>query len=306
MSRQQRRIDRKGQSRGAAPTVSRRTPVRASAGRQVPWIPIGIAAGVIAVVALIAYLILQSGGGADVATAQKAADDQSSSIPGTYVPNPHGSDRPHLPGSYTPDRTPIAFCPGVPRSASADIASGLTPAATTGAEANATPQPAATPAASETNGTPSETPTGVPDCRNSNPPATGAHLNVQHNVDVGNGAVINIPPDPDVYPSDVQIPRDAIPHILEHAGVFVGYHCVDGDDACQRVVDDLTKLVNDRIDNNKNRVVMANDSDLPEGWIGLSSWSRVEDFTYQDYTRDRASKFISTNSCRVDFEGFCK
>ena len=139
-------------------------------------------------------------------------------------------------------------------------------------------------------------------------PDVGRHEACGRNQDqvLGGGNLIKIPPDPDVYPSDIEIPRDAIPHIEEHAGVFVGYHCADGDDACQKMVNDLTDVINDRIDNHKNRVVMANDSDLPEGTIGMASWNRVEDFDYKDYTRDRVVTFVGTNSCRVDFEGFCK
>src|SRR6266571_849299 len=143
MSRQQRRIDRKSQSRTPAP-VSRRTPVRAAGGRQIPWVPIVIAGGVIAVVGLLAYLVVQSqNSGPDVNKAQRAADDASSSIPGTFVPNPEGVQRPHLP-KYVAGQTPIPFCPDVPRSADADAASGITPAATTSAAATATPPAEAT------------------------------------------------------------------------------------------------------------------------------------------------------------------
>ncbi len=143
------------------------------------------------------------------------------------------------------------------------------------------------------------------DCFNSNPPSSGDHLNVQRNVDVGGGNLINFPPDPNVYPMEIEIPRDIIPHILEHAGVFVGYNCADGDNACADVVKQLTDVVNDRIDNHDDRVVMAHDGDLPVGQIALDSWTRVDRFNYQDFAKDRATRFISTNSCRVDPENFC-
>jgi hypothetical protein len=285
--------------------LTRRTAVRAAGGRQIPWLPIGVAAGVVAVVALLAYVIVQANSGSSNANAAvKAAADESSSIPGTFVPD---QGRGHLSGGYTPGRPQMPFCPAVARSTSADAPPSVTPNAST-APATSTPVPSSTPTTNPTTGnsTPNGTPTVPTDCRLANPPTSGKHLNVQQNVDVGGGNLIKIPPDPDVYPSDIQIPRDAIPHILEHAGVFIGYHCADGDDACQKVVDDMTDVVNDRIDNHKERLVMANDSDLPEGTIGLSSWNRVEDFDYKDYTRDRVVTFVSKNSCRVDFEGFCK
>lgn len=67
----------------------------------------------------------------------------------------------------------------------------------------------------------------------------------------------------------------------------------------------LEDVVNDRIDNFDDRVAMARDTDLPVGEIGLSSWTRVMDFTYQDYDEDAVVEFISAHSCRYDPEGFC-
>src|SRR5438477_6767282 len=194
MSRQQRRIDRKSQPRAAAP-VTRRTPVRAAGGRQIPWLPIGIAGGVVAVVALLAYLILQSGSGTNTNGAVKAAADESSSIPGTFVPD---QGRGHLSGGYTPGRPPMPFCPGVARSASADAAPSTTPGAST-TPATSTPVPSSTPTTNPTQGnsTPNGTPTVPTDCRLANPPTSGKHLNVQQNVDVGGGNRIKIPPEPD-------------------------------------------------------------------------------------------------------------
>jgi hypothetical protein len=128
---------------------------------------------------------------------------------------------------------------------------------------------------------------------------------VQRNVDIGGGAVINIPPDPDVYPHDIEIPRDAIAHTLEHAGVFLGWNCEDGDQACMDVVTEIEDLVNDRIDNNDNRVVMSKSLDLPVGTMAVASWTRVLNFAYGDYDEDAVRDFIGTHSCRFDPEGFC-
>lgn len=304
MSREQRRMDRKAQARGggnAPPT--RRTPVQVSGGRRFPVLPAAIAAGIIILVALIAYLILQSGGGAASASAaDKAAKDSSSSIPGTYVPD---QGRAHFPQTYSPSLTPMPFCGGVKWSGAPEGQPTNTPVA-----GNATPTPVPTgsvvPAITDAHGNVAIATAAPTDCRSSNPPSSGKHLNVQRNVDVGGGNLINIPPDPDVYPPEVVIPRDAIPHILEHAGVFVGYNCADGDSACADVVKQLTDLVNDRISNHNDRVVMARDPDLVVGTIGMSSWTRVLVLNYQDYNKDEVQKFISVNSCRVDWEGFCK
>jgi hypothetical protein len=267
--------------------------------------PVGIAVGAIAVIGLIVYLIFQSatdsGGGLNAS--QKAEQDSSASLPGTFVPS---QGRGHFDFAYSQERPPTPFCAGVESSDRAkEVSQGATGTGTaTGAT---TPQSTPTP----DNSTPLPTHEGataaVPtDCYNSNPPSSGEHLNVQGNVEIADGIILpRIPPDPNVYPPDVFIPREAIPHILEHAGVFVGYNCADGDQQCQDVVAQLTDLVNDRIDNHDDRVVMANDPDLPVGTIGLSAWTRVLNMKASDYDENAVEDFIGTHACRFDPEGFC-
>jgi hypothetical protein len=103
----------------------------------------------------------------------------------------------------------------------------------------------------------------------------------------------------------VKIPREAIPHILEHAGVYIGYNCADGDTACEEIIRQLEGIVNDRLDAHDDRVVMARDTDLPPDAIGMSSWTRVDVFQYRKMTEERIVDFIDTHSCRFDPEGFC-
>lgn len=300
MSREQRRTGRKSQARaGGKPapkatsrtTPSRRTPVRVGGGGRFPVMPIAIAGAALAGVLLVVYLVIQGGKTSGQGGPDKAEADSSSSIPGTFVPS---QGRAHEPGKYTPDRPPTPFCPGVPHSGSDATPSGSpTPAATA-----TTPPETAAP-----NGTPT-VPTG---CYNSNPPSSGSHLGVQNNVDLGNGYILpSIPPLPNVFDPPVIVPRDAIPHIGEHAGVFVGYNCADGDSACEEVVTQLKDLVNARIDNNNDRVVMSQYRDLPEGTIGLSSWTRALTMKYQDFNKSEVQRFISVNSCRYDPENFCR
>ena len=316
MSREQRRLNRRSGSGGSG-GASRRTPVKVAGGSRFPTLPIALAAGVLLIVGLIAYLIIQAGSGGGLSGPQKAAADSSPDIPGTYIPD---QGRGHFSGGYPTNRALTPFCPGVPQSAEAAAASGAAPVGTGTAgaapSAVATPSPTATATATaattETAGspasdtTPGATATVQANCYASNPPSSGKHLNVLRNIDVGNGAHINIPPDPDVYPDDVEIPREGIPHILEHAGVFVGWHCKDGDTACEDVVQQVKDIVNDRIDNHDDRVVMAKDTDLPENSIGLSSWTRVLDMDVGAFDKNLVTKFIGTNACRVDWERFCK
>ena len=251
---------------------------------RLPLIPVAAGAGVIILVGLIAYLVLQAGGGSSLAAWQKAQADSSSSIPGTFHPT---EGRDHFAGGYAPGRVETPFCPGVVWSGAAEGVPSPTPPAET-------PTPAPT--------QPGATPTW-PGCYNSNPPSSGKHLASQNNVDLGSGYVGPIPPDPGVYMT-VEFPRDAIPHILEHAGVFVGYNCASGDSACNSAVDKVKALVTDRLHNGK-RVVLAHDNDLLPGTIGMSSWTRVYDFKYQDYDAKEAQRFIDINSCRFDPEGEC-
>lgn len=300
MSRDQRRQDRRKAGRAGATPASRRTPVKARAGTGIPWVPVAVVAGTIAVVLLIAYLIIQAGQSSDTTDAATEAEQNSDpSLPGVFYPS---QGRGHFPGLYSPDRESIPYCEGVRHSGEDDDED----ASATPGSPTPTPTATRTPADADTTPDPEATPTRVEGCHTSNPPSSGEHLNAQRNVDLGNGVGIDqFPPQPDVYERDIVFPRDIIPHILEHAGVFVGYNCAEGDQACQDVVDDLASLVNDRIDNNDDRVVMGRFPDLPEGEIGLSSWTRVLNMTYEEYDRDLARDFIATHACRFDPEGFC-
>jgi hypothetical protein len=318
MSREQRRADRKRQAKAAAqqrrpgaPPPSRRTPVKARGGGGFNWMPFAIVGGTTIVVVLIAYLVLQIGSDG-LSASDKAERDADPSLPGAFFAS---QGRGHFSDIYAPGRANTPFCDGVEHAdASASAGASPTPGPSgTAAAATSTPVPTATrtPAASPTSAATAAPGTATPtlpptDCYQSNPPSSGRHLGVQTQVDLGGGITLGrIPPDPNVYPPDVEIPRDAIPHILEHSGVFLGYHCAEGDAACQTVVDEITDIVNDRIDNHDDRVVMGPDSDLPLGQIGISSWTRADRFDYQDFERDRVIDFIDTHSCRFDPEGFC-
>ncbi len=307
MSREQRRQESKPAA-GAAPP-SRRTPRKVQTESNLPVVPIAIVGGVLLVVALIVYLIMQAGSGTnELSGPEKAERDDSTSLPGAF----HASQgRGHFDGGLIGHVT-VPFCEDVEQSELAEKRSGVAYGETPSDSASptrtptttATATPSATSAAGST--TPNTTPTVQTGCHSSNPPTSGEHIGVQRNLDIGNGAIINIPPDPDVYPHDVEIPRDAIAHTLEHAGVFVGWNCDDGDTACMDVVTQLEELVNGRIDNHDDRVVMAIDLDLPAGTMAVASWTRVLSFKFADYVEGDVTDFISTHSCRFDPEGFCR
>lgn len=138
------------------------------------------------------------------------------------------------------------------------------------------------------------------DCYASNPPTSGLHLPVQRDIRLADGNIVNIPPDPGVYA--FEIPREAIPHIQEHAGVYVGYNC--SSDICRDAVENLEGLVNQLLEVD-TRVIMSPAPDLPLDTIGLAAWTRVDSIPASEYTEQRAREFIETHSCRFDPEGFC-
>lgn len=139
------------------------------------------------------------------------------------------------------------------------------------------------------------------ECYASNPPTSGLHLPVQRNVSLPDNHRINVPPDPGVY--DFVIPREAIPHIEEHAGVYVGYRCTSDD--CNSVIDRLKNLVTQEISLGA-RVVLSPDDDLDSNTIGVVSWTRIDSFDASAYDDDRVRTFIKAHSCRFDPESFCK
>jgi hypothetical protein len=301
-------MDRKAQTKpGAEP--SRRTPVKA-AGGGVPWAPIAGVAAAIAVVLMIVYLVAQAGGEAGLPAHDRAAQDDSPNLPGVFFPSQGAAHT----GAYSPAATPFPFCDGVEWSGMDDPAANGNgdgdngdngdngDAANGGDNGDDADAGGQTPDDATVDPEATALPT---DCYLSNPPSSGPHLGVSRGVQVG-GYVINVPPDPNVYPHDLDIPRDSIPHLLEHAGVYVGWNCADGDDACMEVIEELEGLVNNRIDNHDDRVVMAWDSDIPEGQIGLAGWTRVDRFHYEEYERSRADDFIRVHSCRFDPERFCR
>ena len=139
------------------------------------------------------------------------------------------------------------------------------------------------------------------DCYASNPPTSGMHIPVQKNAVLPGGHRINIPPDPGVY--DFAIPREAIPHLEEHAGVYVGYSCAS--EACAKTIERLKDLVTQEISLGA-RVVLSPDDDLDSDTIGIAAWTRVDRFASSDYTDERIRTFIKAHSCRFDPEAFCK
>jgi hypothetical protein len=284
--------------------------------------PLAIIGGMILVVALLGYLIYQSTQeGESLSAAERAEQNDSTDLPGNFAAT---QGRAHLTGGLEGSIV-IPFCEGVEQSELAEARGNRPytagtpdtsePVATSTPAATNTPAPTPTTAAEGTaagdstaaGGSPTRTP-APSDCYASNPPSSGRHLNVQRGIEVVPGAIFNIPADPGVYDHDIEMPRNSIAHILEHAGVYVGWNCEEGNEECMQVVEQLESLVDDRIDNHDDRVVMSKSLDLPENTTGLSGWTRWLQIPYAEY-EDREGEiedFIGTHSCRFDPEGFCR
>ena len=288
INRNQRRQDRDRAKKSAAQKPRR--------WQDLPWRFIGVLSGGVAFVGLLIYLILQaSSGPGETSAVPAAALDDSTEIAGNYAPFlgvKHLDEQ--LDVSYTPI---VPYCDGVERSGIRE------PGTPTGTEPAATPTVQATATSEGTQ----QAGTATPDasCYNSNPPSSGRHFGVQRNKEIAPGTFTNVPPDPNVYPPDIDAPREVVAHVAEHAGIFVGYNCPDGEQACLDVVSELEGIVNNRIDNYDDRVTMMYFSDLPEGQIGLASITRWDRFDYSEFDEDRVEEFISDNACRYDTEGFC-
>jgi hypothetical protein len=138
-------------------------------------------------------------------------------------------------------------------------------------------------------------------CYASNPPTSGLHLPVQGTVQLPDGGRMKLPPDPGVY--DTPVPREAIPHIEEHGGVYAGYNCASSE--CESAAAALRTVVEQQ--NALGwRVVLSPDPDLPSDTLALAAWTRVDSFAAEDYSDERATRFIRAHSCRFDPEQFCR
>jgi Protein of unknown function (DUF3105) len=137
-------------------------------------------------------------------------------------------------------------------------------------------------------------------CYASNPPTSGLHLPIERNVTLADGNSIDIPPNRGIY--EFAIPREAIPHIEEHGGVYVGYNC---DGGCGDALTRAKAIVTQELSLGA-RVVMSPDADLEDGTIGVVSWTRIDSFAASDYSDQRLRSFIKAHNCRFDPEGFCK
>jgi hypothetical protein len=121
-----------------------------------------------------------------------------------------------------------------------------------------------------------------PLCYNSNPPTSGPH----------NGSPMPF------KVLDNPAPKESLIHNMEHGGVVVWYNTDD-----QNLIKQLADAVNAELDR-RRLVVMTRYTEMEPNTIALTSWTRLDKFKTDEYSKKRVTDFIEENSKRFNPEGF--
>jgi len=228
----------------------------------IPWIPIAVGVGVIAIVALIAYLFIQSNQDdpPNNEAAQAIENDATAEYPGEYVDLPTAWAEGDVLAHYGED--------------------GGAEAPNTNAHVQREVDYSKETSANSTTGLP---PVGGPHwgqgACGEDPDAAGAFC----------GPV----------PWGIYFdpwPAESLVHNMEHSGVVVWYNTSDTE-----ARDRLRGWVEDRLDADK-LVVMAAYPDMPADTIALTAWTRRDVFPVSEMTEDRVKDFIDKLACRFNPE----
>ena len=132
---------------------------------------------------------------------------------------------------------------------------------------------------------------------NTNPPAGGAHW--------GSGACGSTPPASPPFCGPVawgiyssEWAAESLLHSMEHGGVIIWYNTTERD-----IVDELEVLVTTRISSG-DLLVMAPYLKMEDGFIALTSWSRIDKFPVAEYSPQRVVAFLDAHVRRFNPEGF--
>lgn len=241
----------------------------------IPWIPIAVVAGIVIVIAGIAYLIIQSG-----------KDDASSNIAARKVECkldasdecvvPVEDPSPDLPGEWID--LPTAWKDG--DTLAHYGASGGDP----NTNAHVTRDVDYSAEKSDNSST------GLP-------PVGGPHW--------GQGSCGDVPAEAPAYCGPVPWgvyrqawPAASVVHNMEHGGVVIWYHSAD-----LTVRDNLENWVADLGDDGAFVVLMPY-PDIPDNTVAMTSWSRREIVPVGDLTEDGVKTFIRKLNCHFNPEGF--
>lgn len=131
---------------------------------------------------------------------------------------------------------------------------------------------------------------------NTNPPAGGPHWG---NAPCGSSPAESPPfcgPVPwGIYRTEWD--AESLVHNMEHGGVIVWYNTLDRD-----VVAELETLIKNRL-NESDLIVMAPYLEMEDETIALTSWSRIDKFSVDDYSPQRVITFLDAHVRRFNPEG---
>jgi hypothetical protein len=120
-----------------------------------------------------------------------------------------------------------------------------------------------------------------PACYRSNPPTSGPHA--------------SSPTRRGVY--DEPVPRERLVHNMEHGGVVIWYNCSD----CEEVVASMSEMVVGYLEDGR-ALVMTPYPEMEPDTIALTSWSRLDKFSIDEYSEDRLRRFIRAHERRFNPE----
>ena len=85
---------------------------------------------------------------------------------------------------------------------------------------------------------------------------------------------------------------------MEHGGAILWYNTTD-----QGIIDELEDLIKGRL-NRGDLLVMVPLPEMEEETIAVSSWSRRDKFSVDEYNRNRVEEFFDKNERRFNPEDF--
>lgn len=128
--------------------------------------------------------------------------------------------------------------------------------------------------------------TDTSNCYNSNPPTSGPH-------------------DPralewGVY-SEAQ-PKERAIHNMEHGGVVLWYNC-ESDRCTNEIVPQLLDLMNE-FEDDRRLIVMMPYPEMEPDTVAITSWTRLDKFSIDQFDADRLRRFVEKNERRFNPENF--
>jgi hypothetical protein len=86
---------------------------------------------------------------------------------------------------------------------------------------------------------------------------------------------------------------------MEHGGVVIWYNCSD----CGEVVASMSEIAEGYLEDGR-ALVMTPYPEMEENTIALTSWSRLDKFSVDEYSEERLRTFVEAHERRFNPEGF--